>query len=430
MKKADTDLTASSVQGAAEIAQETEHDEEKFFETKMNRETPASSGFRHGGNGKVIRGTAGVAPPAPAVQSPRLDPAACSTSSWEVAPGSGGTLLWREGGKTVLNPQHDVHPQSLRPKEDSRPRHDPAASSAAAAPHPKVRRLHSPVRPPPGDVHRRSRSKKRIPTYLVQAEAEEFPGDDGIMLRRSKNLGDIDKDWCIYFGDEVEGNLKDGWLELTSGGFIPEKLQGRIAYCRILHPIGRRCARVAEPRLDPTPREQPKLRHVPQRLDPATRHHHVDDDDEEQLQKNLATTAPKWKSKPMPKPKPKPKPVQKVAVDQKKTSGVKRPLQHPPPPPTSSSDDDSSYTYDYEDDEVEEKKEPKQIAKVIFVSFGFNNIGSFENQFFKYPSDKKQPPQPHIVARDFEALSRLMKHLSNNFQPNGLQVVEGREWDP
>ena len=54
----------------------------------------------------------------------------------------------------------------------------------------------------------------------------EEHGSGHVNLRKTPRFLDIDPDYCVYWGKVVHGRLKNGFLELLDGGFIPEMLGG------------------------------------------------------------------------------------------------------------------------------------------------------------------------------------------------------------
>ena len=50
---------------------------------------------------------------------------------------------------------------------------------------------------------------------------------DGITLRRTMDLQDVDEEYCVHFGRTISGReVAAGWLELAAGGYIPMDVGG------------------------------------------------------------------------------------------------------------------------------------------------------------------------------------------------------------
>ena len=77
-------------------------------------------------------------------------------------------------------------------------------------------------------------------TYMLRWDLDA----DSIYVRRSTKLLDTDPDRRVFEGEKVKGILRDGWLKLDKGGYLPEELYG----FRMLHEVAWRTVVLPNPR--------------------------------------------------------------------------------------------------------------------------------------------------------------------------------------
>ena len=80
------------------------------------------------------------------------------------------------------------------------------------------------------EERREKESSLRAPTGRAYEDYVVYRGNkkgNGIGLRRSMDLQDVDPEYCVHWGKKIRGReVAEGWLELASGGYIPMDIEG------------------------------------------------------------------------------------------------------------------------------------------------------------------------------------------------------------
>ena len=86
---------------------------------------------------------------------------------------------------------------------------------------------------------------------------------DGVGLRRSMDLQDMDPRFCVYWGRKFRGRqVAEGWYELESGGYIPRDIRGTrlVVADQLRSPVGGKghkgVAQSGGPAAEPWPPEE------------------------------------------------------------------------------------------------------------------------------------------------------------------------------
>ena len=58
---------------------------------------------------------------------------------------------------------------------------------------------------------------------------------DGILLRRSMDMQDMDPNYCVYWGRKIRAReVAEGWLQMAAGGYLPMAIDGKLLVLRTL----------------------------------------------------------------------------------------------------------------------------------------------------------------------------------------------------
>jgi hypothetical protein len=68
-----------------------------------------------------------------------------------------------------------------------------------------------------------------------EVAASGFCRGDGILLRRTMDMRDVDPDYCVYWGRKIRARKAgEGWLQMAAGGYLPMAIDGVL----LVWPVG------------------------------------------------------------------------------------------------------------------------------------------------------------------------------------------------